>query len=80
VVSVFLLSTTLAIDTLTNNLRILAHTNPLTNTTNRRKLFELGEQLMKVSHKYSLPYGLILVDIDFFKQINDTDIPPEMLS
>jgi diguanylate cyclase (GGDEF)-like protein len=63
---------TLAIDTLTNDLRILAHTDPLTNTTNRRKLFELGEQLMEVSDKYSLPYGLILVDIDFFKQINDT--------
>jgi diguanylate cyclase (GGDEF)-like protein len=52
-------------------LRILANTDVLTNIANRRALFEKGEQIFKICHKYEKKFTLMILDIDFFKRVND---------
>ena len=50
----------------------LATTDALTGAVNRRRFFELGEQeLARAAHaRYGV--ALLLLDLDFFKRINDT--------
>lgn len=50
----------------------LARTDSLTGIYNRRFLFELAEREFNIATRYQLPFSMILLDIDFFKQINDT--------
>jgi diguanylate cyclase (GGDEF)-like protein len=52
-------------------LRILANTDELTNIANRRVLFERGEEMFNLSHKYQKSFMLMILDIDHFKSIND---------
>jgi two-component system cell cycle response regulator len=53
-------------------LELLAHTDPLTKTLNRRALGErLGAEMERV-RRYSTTLSLLLIDLDHFKQINDT--------
>lgn len=52
-------------------LQQLAHTDPLTQIANRRSFFiRAGEELMR-AHRYQRPLSLVLLDLDYFKQIND---------
>ncbi len=53
-------------------LKFMAHTDVLTNISNRRVLFEQGESLYRISAKYNRPFTLMIIDIDYFKKINDT--------
>lgn len=53
-------------------LQKLANTDALTQITNRRVLFEHGEEEIRLAKKYHYDFTLIQLDIDFFKQINDT--------
>ena len=49
----------------------MAKTDFLTNIPNRRGLFETAENLINQSKEHKLDFSLVLIDIDFFKFIND---------
>jgi len=50
----------------------LANTDPLTGLCNRRCLMGVMERELKRSERTDLPISLVMVDIDFFKRVNDT--------
>lgn len=50
---------------------ILARTDMLTCVSNRRAFFEEGEREWQRSTRHQLALSLIMVDVDFFKSIND---------
>lgn len=50
----------------------LAHADPLTGLMNRRAFDEAIERELEASHRYSRPFGVVMVDVDHFKCINDT--------
>ncbi len=50
----------------------LAITDPLTGLFNRRHFFNVAEVLMEQATRYRHPLSVMVVDIDCFKQINDT--------
>jgi len=50
----------------------LANTDPLTGLCNRRCLMGVMEREIKRSERTDLPISLVMVDIDFFKRVNDT--------
>ena len=50
----------------------LATTDSLTNINNRRRFFELGRIEIERARRYQHPISAIMIDIDHFKQINDT--------
>ncbi len=52
-------------------LRFLANTDVLTNVANRRVLFDQGAYLYDLCCKYDSPFTLMIIDIDYFKSIND---------
>jgi diguanylate cyclase (GGDEF)-like protein len=53
-------------------LRQLAMTDSLTNVFNRRYLFDMGAKLFSMAKRYEWNLAVLLIDIDHFKQINDT--------
>lgn len=57
---------------LINELEYQAKYDPLTNLYNRRHILGIVEEQMGYALKNSLSLGLILLDIDYFKKINDT--------
>ena len=50
----------------------LARTDVLTDVTNRRHFFELAEIEFERFKRYGHPLGIMLLDIDHFKQVNDS--------
>ncbi len=52
-------------------LESLAYTDPLTQVSNRRKYNESLQREWARSIRYSQPIGMLLMDIDYFKQFND---------
>jgi len=57
---------------LENQLRQLATTDSLTGLPNRRHFLELAEAELERSKRYGHPFSLLMLDIDWFKDINDT--------
>lgn len=53
-------------------LKIMASTDPLTGVFNRRKFKELLTLEISRAVRYSLPFSLVLFDLDYFKKVNDT--------
>ena len=53
-------------------IRALATTDELTGLANRRELFRLLRDEITRSRRYGTPMALVLLDIDHFKQVNDT--------
>jgi diguanylate cyclase (GGDEF)-like protein len=49
-----------------------ANMDPLTKIANRRKFFEDGYREYARSKRLDKPVWLLMIDIDFFKQVNDT--------
>lgn len=54
------------------NLQKLAYIDPLTNCHNRRSFLANAETEFDRSRRYSHPYSILFLDIDRFKQINDS--------
>jgi diguanylate cyclase (GGDEF)-like protein/PAS domain S-box-containing protein len=52
-------------------IQLLAETDELTQTNNRRQLFALGEQEFNHAKRYQHPLSVLMLDIDDFKKIND---------
>jgi diguanylate cyclase (GGDEF)-like protein len=55
-----------------DRLRELSHTDPLTGLFNRRYMKNVLDQEMERTRRTGLPTSLIMIDLDFFKRINDT--------
>lgn len=53
-------------------LKYQASTDSLTNILNRRSFFEACDNEIKLSKRYEHPLSFIIIDIDYFKKINDT--------
>lgn len=53
-------------------LRDLAQRDPLTGIANRRHFFDLADEAFVRARSKSLPLSMLIADIDYFKQINDT--------
>lgn len=51
--------------------RLLANTDPLTGTLNRRSFNEIAEKKMIVAEVNGHPYTMVYIDLDNFKTIND---------
>ncbi len=49
----------------------LAMTDPLTGAKNRRSFFNIADQQEKIYKRYGTNFALIMLDLDFFKDIND---------
>jgi diguanylate cyclase (GGDEF)-like protein len=49
-----------------------ARTDSLTGINNRRQFYRLGEPEIGRSHRYGRPLSLLILDVDHFKQVNDT--------
>ncbi|WP_432738215.1 sensor domain-containing diguanylate cyclase [Maridesulfovibrio sp. FT414] len=54
-----------------NKLRKLATTDPLTGLANRRFFMESAEEALERSLRYERDLSLMMLDIDFFKNVND---------
>ena len=54
-----------------NEMQHMAVTDALTGAYNRRGLFEVGQREINRARRVSRPLSAIMLDIDFFKQIND---------
>jgi diguanylate cyclase (GGDEF)-like protein/PAS domain S-box-containing protein len=50
----------------------LAITDDLTHLHNRRYFFEIAHREMERARRYQSPLSLIMIDIDHFKEVNDT--------
>lgn len=48
-----------------------ANTDPLTGLANRTSFFAAAEREVRRAERYARPLAVVMVDIDFFKQIND---------
>jgi polar amino acid transport system substrate-binding protein len=53
-------------------LKLLAHTDELTNIANRRQFMKLAERYFSVAKRNETPLCILSLDIDWFKKINDT--------
>jgi two-component system cell cycle response regulator len=52
--------------------RELANSDPLTGAKNRRKFIELASFEFQRAQRYQRPLSAVMLDLDLFKQINDT--------
>ncbi|MBK6652134.1 MAG: GGDEF domain-containing protein [Betaproteobacteria bacterium] len=52
-------------------LRDLAMKDPLTGLLNRRGFFDLGEAALARARRHSVPWVLMMLDLDHFKRVND---------
>jgi diguanylate cyclase (GGDEF)-like protein len=50
----------------------LATTDPLTGVFNRRTFIELADQELARAHRAGTPLTIMMLDLDHFKQVNDT--------
>jgi diguanylate cyclase (GGDEF)-like protein len=60
-----------ALEDHTERLTALAHTDPLTGLANRRQLIDLMQREFNRARRYRRPLGLLYLDLDGFKAIND---------
>lgn len=66
-----LLARNAELDQMNKRLAYLAGTDSLTLLPNRRSLDESMGALHEIAHRRRLPYGLLVVDMDHFKRVND---------
>jgi diguanylate cyclase (GGDEF)-like protein len=63
--------TQVALQDHTERMTQLAHTDPLTGLSNRRQLIDMLEREFMRARRYRRPLGLLYLDLDGFKAIND---------
>lgn len=56
---------------LMHELHILATVDSLTQVLSRRRVYELGNQAFDIARSAGSEFSVVLMDIDFFKKIND---------
>ncbi len=61
----------LTFDALLRELRVVARTDGLTGVLNRVALFDDGQRALARCRRQGLPFALLLLDLDNFKQVND---------
>ncbi|MCA6062139.1 GGDEF domain-containing protein [Thalassolituus marinus] len=61
----------LLIRRINENMQVLANTDTLTGLQNRRAIHPLLQHEMERTKRFSTPVSMLLIDIDFFKQVND---------
>jgi diguanylate cyclase (GGDEF)-like protein/PAS domain S-box-containing protein len=64
-------SSMIALETAYNGLRELVEKDPLTGVANRRHLDRIVDAQLDVLNRTGIPFCLILIDVDRFKDIND---------
>lgn len=62
----------LVIEHIAHQLRMQAENDGLTNVFNRRAFFALLEKACSQSNRSGTPLAVLLIDLDHFKQVNDT--------
>lgn len=62
----------LKIQEMMEELRLLASTDPLTKLYNRRYFYEVSQHIFMLAKREQSDLGVIMLDIDKFKSINDT--------
>lgn len=55
-----------------NEIRLLAHYDPLTSLPNRSLLDERIKQSIRISHRNKYVFSLLFIDLDHFKNVNDS--------
>lgn len=50
----------------------LALTDHLTGLYNRHSLYDIGPRYISNAHRHNIPLSLLVIDLDYFKRINDT--------
>ncbi len=60
------------LETLNEQVKELSLRDPLTSVYNRRYLLEHGVKLFNQAKRYERPLSSVLLDVDHFKQVNDT--------
>lgn len=53
------------------NLALLASTDSLTKSYNRRHFFHLGDLELEKAKRHNQPLSVVMLDVDYFKSIND---------
>ncbi len=61
----------LLVNELTSKLEYISRTDELTQLPNRRSLQKSMERYLMKLNRYSQQFGVVLIDIDHFKQVND---------
>ena len=56
---------------LERRLSLMAHTDPLTGLMTQRTFYEILEKEWHRAKRYQLPISCVMLDLDFFKQVND---------
>jgi diguanylate cyclase (GGDEF)-like protein/PAS domain S-box-containing protein len=64
-------SSAVALETAYNGLRELVEKDPLTGVANRRHLDRIVDAQLDILNRTGIPFCLILIDVDRFKEIND---------
>lgn len=55
-----------------SEVEILACTDALTGVLSRRRLFQIAQQEVLRAQRYSSPFTVMMLDVDYFKRVNDT--------
>lgn len=53
-------------------LEFLANNDPLTGLLNTRTYHKICEKIINIAHRNNTPFSVLFVDLDYFKNINDT--------
>ncbi|MBU0923669.1 transporter substrate-binding domain-containing protein [bacterium] len=72
IITALIYRSNIKLNALNKELKKLSQTDKLTSLYNRTKLDSLLEKEIKYSQRYNAPLTLAIVDIDLFKNINDT--------
>lgn len=59
-------------DTFNAELQRLADSDPLTGIANRRRFCERADEELRRARRFRDPLALLIIDVDHFKQVNDT--------
>ncbi len=60
------------LEILSQHLKTMAISDPLTGCHNRRYFTEIAGKMVSAAHRHSRQISVLMLDIDFFKKINDT--------